>query len=142
MNLLTRIWSVIEKNRWTTIIPVVGLILWIVLSVSCVIKTASPTRDGALVSAAELELDYHIWIADCNATAEKFEFAATDIERQQAEWNKITSVLMQVASGGVTNYSGLLNIVLASGMLGVGADNVRKNGVISGLKRGKKRKPK
>jgi len=33
----------------------------------------------------------------------------------------------------------LLNVVLASGLLGVGADNVRKNGVIGGLKRNKKR---
>ena len=142
MKTLTKIWSVIEKNRWTTIIPVVGLILWIVLSFSCVVKTKSPIKNGVLVTAAELELEYQTWVADCNATAEKFRFAATDIERQQAEWNKITSVLMQVASGDVTNYSGLLNIILASGMLGVGADNVRKNGVIAGLKRGKKRKPK
>ena len=139
---LTKIWSSIEKNRWTTIIPVVGLILWVVLSFSCVVKTLSPTRDGALVTPTELKLDYQTWVADCNATAEKFRFAGADIERQQAEWSKITSVLMQIASGGVTNYSGLLNIVLASGMLGIGADNVRKNGVIAGLKRGKKRKSK
>jgi len=136
MNVLTKIWSLIEKNRWTTIIPVVGLILWFVVSVSCVPTTESPIRTNSKVSASQLEQDYEKWKADIELTAKRFETAAADIERQQEQWSKITGLLMQISSGGVTNYSGLLNIVLGSGLLGVGADNVRKNGVIAGLKRG------
>lgn len=137
MNALSKIWSGIEKNRWTTIVPVVGLILWIVVCVSCTPTTESPIGTGVKVNAAELERDYETWKISIEQTAKRFEFAAANIEKQQEQWSKITSVLMQVASGGVTNYSGLLNVVLASGLLGVGADNVRKNGVIGGLKRNK-----
>lgn len=142
MNVSTKIWSGIEKNRWTTIIPVIGLILWGIISISCTPKTDSPIRTNSKVSAAELEHDFSRWKAEIELTAQRFESAAEDIERQQEQWSEITGLLMQVASGGVTNYTGLLNIVLTSGLLGVGADNVRKNGVIAGLKRGKKRKPK
>lgn len=142
MNALTKIWSVIEKNRWTTILPVVGLILWIVVCVSCTPTTESPIGTGIKVNAAELERDYETWKANIEITAKQFEYAAADIEKQQEQWSKITGLLMQVASGGVTSHTGLLNIVLASGLLGVSGDNLRKNGVIAGLKRGKKRKPK
>ncbi len=142
MNVLTKIWSGIEKNRWTTIIPVVGLILWVVVSISCTPTTDSPIRTNSKVTATELEHDYEKWKAEIELTAKRFESAAEDIEHQQEQWSKITGLLMQVASGGVTNYTGLLNIVLGSGLLGIGADNVRKNGVIAGLKRGKKPKKK
>ena len=140
MNTLTKVWSGIEKNRWTTIIPVVGIILWIVVSVSCTPTTESPIGSGVKVNAAALERDFATWQLSVEQTAKKFEFAAADIERQREQWSKITGILMQVASGGVTSHTGLLNVVLASGLLGVGADNVRKNGVIGGLKGNKKRK--
>lgn len=142
MNVLTKIWSGIEKNRWTTIVPFVGLILWVVINISCTPTTDSPISSGIKVNAVKLEQDYLTWKANIETTAKRFEYAVADIEKQQEQWSKITGLLMQVASGGVTNYSGLLNMVLGSGLLGVGADNVRKNGVIAGLKRGKKRKPK
>lgn len=137
MNVLTKIWSVIEKNRWTTIVPVVGIILWIVITISCVPTTESPIGTGIKVNAAELERDYETWKLTVETTVKRFEFAAADIEKQREQWSKITDILMQVASGGVTSHTGLLNLVLASGLLGVGADNVRKNGVIGGLKRNK-----
>lgn len=138
MNALTKIWSVIEKNRWTTIIPVVGIILWIVVGISCTPTTESPIGTGVKVNASELERDYETWKLSIETTAKRFEFAASDIEKQQKQWSKITGLLMQVASGGVTSHTGLLNLVLASGLLGVGGDNLRKNGVIAGLKRNKK----
>lgn len=137
-NVLTKIWSVIEKNRWTTIIPFIGIVLWFVVSFSCVPTTQSPIGIGLKVNAVELEQDYETWKLTTETTAKRFEFAATDIEKQREQWSKITGLLMKAASGGVTNYSGLLNVVLASGLFGVGADNVRKNGVIGGLKRNKK----
>lgn len=140
MNVLTKIWSGIEKNRWTAIVPTIGIILWIILTVSCTITTTSPTMSGVKVNTAELQLAYENWVLECEQTAKRFEYAVKDIEKQQEQWSKITKMLITVASGGVTNYTGLLNVVFASGLLGVGADNVRKNGVIAGLKRGKQKK--
>ena len=142
MNVLTKVWSGIEKNRWTTIVPFVGVVLWLIISMSCVPTTKSPIGSGVKVNASELKRDYQTWLADNELKSKMFEFAAEDIKTQQEKWNKFTSVLMQVASGNVTSFQGLLNIFLGSGLLGVGADNVRKNGVIAGLKRGKKPKKK
>lgn len=140
MEKLTTIWNVIEKNRWTTIMPFCSIIAWIVLSIGCEITTLSPTRDGVKVSVAQLQQDYDTWVSDCNATAKRFESAAADIETQQDERAKISEILMAVASGNVTNYTGLLSMITTAGLFGVGADNVRKNGVIAGLKRNKKPK--
>ena len=142
MNLLTKLWSGIEKNRWTTIVPAIGVILWFVISISCTPTTESPIRTGVKVNASGLKRDYETWLADNELKAKLFEFAGEDIKTQQEKWSKFTSVLMQVASGNVTSFQGLLNVFLGSGLLGVGADNVRKNGVIAGLKRGKKPKKK
>ena len=142
MDVLTKIWSSIEKNRYSTILPIIGIIGFLYIAFGCVPKTISPVGSGVKVNASELERDYETWKISIEQTVKRFEYAAADIEKQQEQWSKITNVLMKVASGGVTNYSGLLNIVLTSGLLGIGADNVRKNGVIAGLKRGKKRKPK
>jgi len=133
-----KIWSFIEKNRWTTILPVLGVVTWIVLSLACTITTTSPLRAGVQVNAPELHLDYEQWLADCNTMAKRFEFAVADIERQQEQWSEITNALMTVASGNVTSFSGLLGIVMASGAVGLAGDNIRKNGVIGGLKRNKK----
>jgi len=137
MNTLTKIWSVIEKNRWTTIVPISGLILWFIVSLSCSPKTESPIRINSKVNIIQLEQDYLSWKANAELTAKRFEYAVEDIDRQQKQWNEITKILMKVASGGITSYTGLLNIVFASGLLGVSVDNVRKNGVIAGLKRNK-----
>lgn len=137
MQKLNKVWDVIEKNRWTTLIPTAGVILWLFVSFSCVPKTDSPVGGGVKVDAKGLQQQYETWIANNEITAKKFQWAAEDIEEQQAKWNKLTAVLMTVASGKVTSWQGLLNILLGSGVLGIGVDNVRKNGVIAGLKRNK-----
>lgn len=142
MNALTKLWSGIEKNRWTTIIPIVGLIFWFVVGVSCVPTTTNPVGNGVKVNAVQLEQEYKIWLANCEITAKRFEFAAGDIERQQEQWSKIQETLMAVASGNVTNLKGLVGILTTTGLVGFGADNLRKNGVIAGLKRNKKPKKK
>ena len=135
MDTLTKIWGIIEKNRWSTIAPAIGVIVWLVVSFSCVPKTESPIRAGVKVNAKVLKQDFETWKANNELIAKKFQWSAEDIEEQQERWNKFTAILMKVASGNVTSPTGLLNIVLASGLLGVGGDNLRKNGVIAGLKR-------
>lgn len=130
-----KIWSVIEKNRWTVIAPCAGIILWLAVGICCTPETASPTRPTVLVNAAELELDFQTWQADCNVMAKKFEYAGADIKQQAERNSKIESGLMALASGNVTSYTGLLGLLTSSGLVGLFADNIRKNGVIGGLKR-------
>lgn len=130
-----KIWSVIEKNRWTVLAPLAGIILWLAAGICCTPETKSPIRQGVLVNAIELQQDFVTWQADCNLTAKRFEFATADIKQQEARYSQIESAIMTVASGGVTNWSGLLSILTGSGLIGLFADNIRKNGVIGGLKR-------
>jgi len=132
--LLTKIWSVIEKNRWTVIVPIVGIILWFVAGVSCTPSTESPTRIGVQVNAVELQQDYRTWLDNNELIAKRFEWAVVDIERQEADWSKLETALMTVATGGVTTWPALLQIFVSSGLIGALADNTRKNGVIAGLK--------
>lgn len=132
-----KIWSVVEKNRWTVIAPLFGVILWVVAGVSCTPKTASPIRPTVTVNAAVLQQDFQTWQSDCALMSKKFEWAVADIKQQEERWNNIEAALMNVATGGVTSWSGLLSILTGSGIVGLFADNIRKNGVIGGLKRNK-----
>lgn len=137
MNTLSKIWSVIEKNRWSLIVPILGTLLWFYASISCTPLTRSPTRTEIMLNATELQQEYDTWIAGNELTAKKFEWAATDIKEQQERWSKIESALMSIATGNVASFSGLMSILVSSGLVGAFADNVRKNGVIAGLKRNK-----
>jgi len=134
MEFIKKIWSVIEKNRWTMIVPIVGFILWFVASVSCTPSTKSPTRIGVQVNAVELQQDYQTWLANNELIAKRFEWAVADIERQEAQWTKLETALMTVATGGVTTWPALLQILVSSGLIGALGDNARKNGVIAGMK--------
>jgi hypothetical protein len=132
---MDKLWDWIEKNRWTVILPLIAVALWLVVGIGCTPTTQSPLRPGVQVSAAELELDYETWQSDVALAAKRFEFAKSDIERQVAEWNKLQEALMTLASGSVTTWPGLLQLLFTGGFVGVFADNIRKNGVIGGLKR-------
>lgn len=137
MNTLSKIWSVIEKNRWSIIVPLLGVLLWSYASLSCMPTTESPVRQGVMLSATELQQEYDTWTTNNELIVKKFELAAEDIKRQQEQYSKIESAVMSIVSGNVTTWSGLLNLILGSGIIGVSADNIRKNGVIAGLKRNK-----
>jgi 5-bromo-4-chloroindolyl phosphate hydrolysis protein len=135
--MLTGIWSYIEKNRWTVICPLVAVIVWLIVGVSCTATTPSPTRPNVEVDARQLEQDFETWQAEVTLTAKRFEYAREDLERQQQQLNALQEALMQLASGSVTSWSGLLQILFTGGFVGLFADNIRKNGVIGGLKRNK-----
>jgi len=133
----SKIYSLIEKNRWTVIVSVIGLLLWIYAGISCVPVTQSPIRPSVKVTAIELQQDYEIWQANNALTIKKFDWAVSDIEQQKEQWAKTESALMSIASSCVTSWSGLISILMSSGIVGLFADNIRKNGVIGGLKRNK-----
>jgi len=124
----TKIWKWIEHNRFTVVIPLIVLIFWII-AVGCTPETKSPVT-GKLVTAAELQLDFDTVMAS-------FELAKVDLERQAEMQTKFTEALMKLASGNVADWPGLAQMLIGGGLLGFFADNIRKNGVIGGLKRNK-----
>ncbi len=126
-------WSWIEKNRWTVICPLVGLVLW-VAAVGCTPTATSPIT-GEPVNSRELAAELEEYIALHELTLRKFEVAQERIEEQKAAMEEMKQIILQLASGSVADFPGLLQLLLGSSVLGLFADNVRKNGVIGGLKR-------
>lgn len=137
MFILSKVWSLIEKNRYTVIVPMLGIMLWLYASIGCTPTTESPTRLGVQVNAVTLQQDFETWQAEKTLEAKKFEWAAADIEKQKQDLDNVSKELLNLASGSVTSWSGLLQILVSSGLVGFFADNLRKNGVIAGLKRNK-----
>ena len=124
----------INHNRYTVILPIIGLVIWIA-AYGCSATTESPTGTGEAVTSSQLEHQFIIWKAEQEVMLLKFQLGVEDIAEQEEKWNKVQALLVKVASGSVANMPGLLQIVLASGLIGVVGDNVRKRGLIAGLKR-------
>jgi len=124
----TKIWNWIEHNRFSVIVPVMAIVLWIV-AVGCTPQTLSPLS-GKMVTAAELQVDF-------NTAMARFELASADLERQAEMQAKFNELLLVLASGSVADWPGLLQMIIGGGLIGFMADNVRKNGVIGGLKKSK-----
>lgn len=129
MKALTKIWKWIDHNRWTVIMPVVGVILWLI-AVGCTPSVESPTQPGKLVNAAELQIEYDYMIA-------RFDEAATDLDRQAESQNEFKQIILALASGSVAGWPGLLQMLFGGTLLGLTGDNIRKSGVIGGSKRNK-----
>lgn len=120
-----KIWKWLEHNRFTVIVPLVGLVLW-GIAVGCTPEVQSPLT-GQMVNAAELQLDYDI-------TIKKFEAAKVDLEQQAEQQAAFKEALLALASGSVADWGGLLQLLIGGGFVGLIADNARKSGVIGGLK--------
>lgn len=125
---MKKIWEWIEHNRMTVIVPAVALILWFA-AIGCTPETRSPVS-GRMVNAGELQLDFDMVMAS-------FELARVDLEHQAEMQGKFKEALLALASGSVADWPGLLQLLVGGGLLGFMGDNLRKNGVIGGLKRNK-----
>jgi len=130
-----KVWSWIEKNRWTVIAPLVGLAVW-AAATGCTPTAVSPIS-GDEVTPDELQTDYDIYMHQHEIMLRKFKAAEDDIQKQIEDMEKLKEVLLALASGSVADWPGLLQLLVSGGALGVVLDNVRKNGVIAGLKRNK-----
>lgn len=133
---MQNIWSWIEKNRFVVIGPVVGIMIW-AYAISCTPETASPLDPGRLVNVSQLEIDFKTWEAQQEITAAKFEAAGNDLKQQAEQNEKLKETILGLASGGVPDVPGLLKLLIGGGGLGAIVDNIRKRGVIGGLKRNK-----
>lgn len=131
-----KIWSWIEKNRFTVIAFILAMVLWFG-GFACEPTVISPVNPDKLVTAAGLQDEYDLWQAGVNITANQFERAGQDLQKQAEGMAKLGEFIIGLASGVAPNLSGLLQMLLGGGVLGLFADNLRKNGVIVGLKRNK-----
>lgn len=132
---LKAVWDFIDYNRFTVICPTIAAILWIV-AVGCTPVTQSPLDENKMVNARELNVEYQRWLAEQKIIEAKFEAAGQDLEEQAKANEKLTQALVELASGSVADWSGLVQLLVGGGLLGVVGDNIRKNGVIGGLKKG------
>ena len=67
----------------------------------------------------------------------RFDAARADIELQKEQWNKMQAAIIELASGSIATWPGALQLILGTGLIGAIGDNVRKRGLIAGLKRNK-----
>lgn len=129
-----KIWSWIEKNRFTVLCPVIGVVLWII-AVGCTPETVNPVHPEQQVNAMQLEQEFIIWQKENEVMIAKFEAAGKDLQVQAENQAQFFDVLVTLASGSVADWPGLAQLLLGSGVIGLAGDNIRKNGVIGGLKR-------
>ncbi len=125
----------LNYNRFTVVCPLVAAVLWLV-AVGCTPVTPSPRDEAKMVDARQLNVEYQRWLAEQKVMEAKFEAAGQDLAKQAQANEKLTQALMSLASGSVADWGGLVQLLVGGGLLGVIGDNIRKNGVIGGLKRG------
>ena len=133
---MSKIWKWIDHNRCVVIGPIIGIMLW-AYAVSCTPETASPLDPGRLVNVQQLDLDFRTWQKQQEIIAAKFEAAGQDLEQQAESNEKLKEMILGLASGGIPDLSGLVKLLVGGGGIGLVVDNIRKGGVIGGLKRNK-----
>lgn len=126
----------LDYNRFTVVAPVAAVVIWLV-AVGCSPTTPNPLNPDQQLSAAALETEFAVWQVRQKEIMLRFEAGRADIVQQQEKWNELQAGLMQLASGSVADLPGLMQLLLGGGLLGFLTDNVRKRGVIAGLKRNK-----
>jgi len=137
METLKRIWNAIEHNRFTIVCPLAAVIVWLT-AVGCTPLTFSPIDQTKLVNARELNTEYEVWLAQNKVMETKFTAAGKDLEEQAVQQEQFKQFLLTLASGSVADWPGLAQLLVGGGLLGALSDNIRKNGVIGGLKRANK----
>jgi hypothetical protein len=124
----------INYNRFIVIGPIVAAIVW-GFAVGCIPQTESPTRPGYLVSAPQLQTEYTVWLKQQEIEQIRFTAAGEDLEQQKAQQAEFMQLIVKLASGGVADLSGLIQLLAGGTLLGAVSDNIRKRGLIAGLKR-------
>lgn len=131
---MLKIWKWIEYNRFLVIAPICAAMIWLI-AVGCTATVPSPITPGVLVNAAQLQLEFEIWQKDQEATVIRFAAAGQDLKRQQEAQSEFVQLVTTLATGGVADLPGLIQLLAGGGLLGAIGDNIRKRGLIAGLKR-------
>lgn len=134
---MNKIWKWIDHNRFSVIGPIVALVIW-ATAISCTPEVRSPLDPARLVGEGELQLDLKIWQSQNEIMIARFEMAGEDLQQQKEDLKKLDDMIMTLASGSVADLPGLITLLVGGGGLGAIVDNIRKRGLISGLKRNAK----
>jgi len=129
LKMLERIWKQIERNRFTVVLPIALLGVWL-YCVGCTPTTASPLNPAVRVTAAELEIDFLSWQAQQEVMLKRFDLSRQEIEGQKEQWAAFQEVLMKLSTGAVADLPGLMQLLLGGGFVGLLADRLRASGVI------------
>jgi hypothetical protein len=131
--MLDKIWKFIEYNRWF----VAGVILSLMLTfggIYCVPITPSPLQPAKMVDEKGLALEFKTWQMQCQVMQDQFTSAGEDLKAQTERNGQIETMIVDLASGRMPDIPAFLQVLLAAGGLGAAYDNIRKRGLISGLK--------
>lgn len=128
------IYKWIEHNRFIVIAPIACFIIWFV-AIGCTALTADPLGGTRNLNTSELQVTFEVWQKEQEIIGMRFEHAAKDLQAQEDQWSKIQILIMKLASGTIATWPGMLQLVMAGGFVGAISDNVRKRGLIAGLKR-------
>lgn len=129
-----KIWKWMDHNRFFVIGMIAASAIWIGAQ-GCTPTAASPLDQAKLVNAPQLELEFKAWRAEQEIILARFDLARDDIQRQKEGWAEIQQALVTLASGGVADLPGFIQLALGLGGVGAITDNIRKRGLIAGLKR-------
>ena len=116
----------LSHNRFIVITPILVIVLWSV-AVGCTPTVVSPVSNQK-ATADVLKIEY-------DTTMAKFDLAVSDLERQYEQQEVIMQAINALASGQITNWGSLVNLLIASGGVGLVFDNRRKDTVIASMKR-------
>ena len=124
----------ISYNRFLVLTLSLAVVFW-GYAASCTPATPDPQQPSRLVNAAELQLSFDTWQLEQQITAKRYERAGEDLQQQVESNKKIEQLIINLASANVADLPGLVTLLLGGGGLGAIADNIRKRGLIAGLKR-------
>ncbi len=124
----------INWNRFFVALPAIGLVIWLIAA-GCTPETVSPIDPARLVSAGQLEIDFLTWKNETELIAARFEYARADLQAQTEQLADLQATMITLASGGIADLPGLLQLLTASAGIGAIVDNIRKRGLIAGLKK-------
>lgn len=130
---MTKILKWINYNRFVVIGPILGLIIWF-SGWSCTPLTESLLNPGRMINESQLVVELKTWKAQQEIFMIKFEAAGEDIAQQKENNKKLEAMVLDLASGGIPDMAGLVKLVFGGLALGAGGDNIRKRGLIAGLK--------
>ena len=131
---MSKVFKWLNHNRFTVITPIIASVLWAWVA-GCSPETASILKPGEVVTSPQLAIELQEWQAMVSVQGARFEAAAADLEAQRERMSQVKETITQLASGSVADLPGLVSLLMGGGMLGLVVDNVRKGGVIGGLKR-------
>ncbi|RKY11462.1 MAG: hypothetical protein DRP65_04165 [Planctomycetota bacterium] len=136
MKVIDEIRKWMDHNRFF-VIGILGSTLIFIIAVGCTPTTQSPVDPAVMVTAPELELEYLTWHKQQEIILARFDLARADLEAQKKAWNEVQQAIVTLASGGIADLPGFMQLIFGLGGAGAIADNIRKRGLIAGLKRNK-----